>query len=173
VFARGIAGFVACALLLAGCGGDESPATQQTMAASSTAESTPSAPASSPTPTESAQGTSIKLAKSQFGPVLFDATGQAIYLFDKEKSSTPQCYGECAEAWPPVVTESAPAAVTGVRAELLGTTARTDGSTQVTYAGHPLYFYAHEGKNVVLCHNVREYGGLWLAVTGSGEAAPH
>jgi hypothetical protein len=41
----------------------------------------------------------------------------------------------------------------------------------VTYAGHPLYYYAHEGKTQVLCHDVREFGGLWLAVTPSGEAA--
>jgi len=55
--------------------------------------------------------------------------------------------------------------------DLLGTTPRTDGSTQVTYAGHPLYYYAHEGKNVVTCHNVNEFGGLWLAVTPTGQAA--
>ena len=50
-----------------------------------------------------------------------------------------------------------------------GTT--VDGSTQVTYAGHPLYYYAHEGKNQVTCHNVSEFGGLWLVVTPTGQAA--
>ena len=57
-------------------------------------------------------------------------------------------------------------------ANLLGTTTRSDGARQVTYAGHPLYFYAHEGKNQVLCHDVREYGGLWLVVTPKGPPAP-
>ena len=72
-----------------------------------------------------------------------------------------------------MLTDGAPAASAGVSAELLGTTPRTDGTTQVTYAGHPLYFYANEGKNVVLCHDVLEFGGLWLAVTASGEPVPH
>lgn len=48
---------------------------------------------------------------------------------------------------------------------------RADGGTQVTYDGRPLYYYAHEGKNVVECHNIREFGGLWLAVTPSGKPA--
>jgi predicted lipoprotein with Yx(FWY)xxD motif len=104
--------------------------------------------------------------------ILFDKTGQAIYLFDKEKSSTSACYGACAEAWPPVVTTGRPVAVGGVKQSLLGTTKRTDGTTQVTYGGHPLYYYAHEGKNEVKCHNITGFGGLWLVVTATGEAAP-
>jgi hypothetical protein len=70
-------------------------------------------------------------------------------------------------------TDSArtPQAVGAVRAELLGTVARDDGSTQVTCAGHPLYFYAHEGPGQVLCHDVVEFGGRWLAVTPEGTAA--
>ena len=58
------------------------------------------------------------------------------------------------------------------RPGLLGTTTRADGTTQVTYAGHPLYFYAHEGKRQVLCHNIEEYGGLWLVVQPDGKPAP-
>jgi predicted lipoprotein with Yx(FWY)xxD motif len=54
----------------------------------------------------------------------------------------------------------------------LGTTRRSDGSTQVTYAGHPLYFYAHEGKYEVLCHDFFEYGGTWFAIARDGERAP-
>jgi predicted lipoprotein with Yx(FWY)xxD motif len=103
--------------------------------------------------------------------MLFDASGQAIYLFDKERTGAPACYGACAKAWPPVLTEGRPRGVGDVRARLLGTTKRRDGSLQVTYGGHPLYFYAHEGKNEVLCHNVAEFGGLWLVVTPAGEAA--
>jgi predicted lipoprotein with Yx(FWY)xxD motif len=60
-----------------------------------------------------------------------------------------------------------------VGSELLGTTRRSDGAIQVTYAGHPLYFYAHEGKHQVLCHNVKEFGGTWLAVQQDGDPAPH
>ena len=103
--------------------------------------------------------------------MLFDRLGQAIYLFDREATRRAECYGACAKAWPPVLTKGAPRASGDVRAALLGTTERDDGSTQITYAGHPLYYYAHEGPNQVLCHNVREFGGLWLVVTPAGEPA--
>jgi predicted lipoprotein with Yx(FWY)xxD motif len=111
-------------------------------------------------------------ANSNFGAILFDGTGQAIYLFDKERSATPDCYDACAAAWPPVLTKGSPKALGAVKTSLLGTTKRTDGTTQVTYGGHPLYFYAHEGKNEVKCHNVQGFGGLWLVVTAAGKAAP-
>ena len=103
--------------------------------------------------------------------MLYDASGQPIYLFDAEATSRPECYGECAQAWPPVLTKGKPRAQGEVRADLLGTTRRRDGSTQITYAGHPLYFYAHEGKYQVLCHNVDEFGGTWLVVKPDGKPA--
>jgi predicted lipoprotein with Yx(FWY)xxD motif len=117
-----------------------------------------------------ANGTAIKLADSQYGKVLFDRAGQAIYLFDKEKSDRSDCYDACAAAWPPVLTDGKPQAAAGIDASLLGTTRRNDGKEQVTYNGHPLYYYAHEGRNEVRCHNVREFGGLWLALDGKGNA---
>ena len=45
------------------------------------------------------------------------------------------------------------------------------GTRQVTYGGHPLYFYAHEGKYQVLCHDVEEFGGTWLVVRPDGTPA--
>ncbi len=105
--------------------------------------------------------------------MLYDASGQAIYLFDAERSSQPECYGECAEDWPPVLTMGEPQAKRSVQSKLLGTTRRSDGARQVTYAGRPLYFYAHEGKYQVLCHDVEEYGGTWLVVQPDGDPAPH
>lgn len=119
-----------------------------------------------------ASQTTIKTGASDFGAILYDATGQAIYIWEVEKSSQPQCYGDCEQAWPPVLTDGAPVAAGQVDAALLGSTSRTDGSRQVTYAGHPLYFYAHEGKNEVKCHNIRTHGGLWWVVTPEGRAAP-
>ena len=104
--------------------------------------------------------------------MLFDQPGQAIYLFERETTGSPDCYGDCAIAWPPVLTTGTPQATGGVRADLLGTTPRNDGGTQVTYAGHPLYYYAHEGRHQVLCHDVTEFGGRWLVVTPEGVPAP-
>jgi predicted lipoprotein with Yx(FWY)xxD motif len=112
----------------------------------------------------------VVAADSQYGSVLFDAEQQAIYLFDKETSDTSRCYGACAEAWPPVLTEGNPRAGEGVDAKLLGTTERDDGSTQVTYRDHPLYYYVHDPPGEVFCHEVEEFGGLWLVVDPSGEA---
>jgi predicted lipoprotein with Yx(FWY)xxD motif len=176
---RTIALFTACGLIVAGCGsqsGAEAPPPSATSVSSSVHPSTgrsTSGGAQTPSPgIPAGSGTHIKGASSDFGTILFDATGQAIYLFGKENSSSPACYGPCAQAWPPVVTTGRPVAVAGVKQSLLGTTTRADGTTQVTYGGHPLYFYAHEGKNEVKCHNIDEFGGLWLAVTPAGEAAP-
>lgn len=117
-------------------------------------------------------GVVVTIAASPFGPVLFDRTGQAIYIFDAEKTSKPRCYGECVDAWPPVLTTGRPIAGGAVRQDLLGVTSRSDGTTQATYDGKPLYFYAHEGKHQVLCHNVTEFGGRWLAITAAADPAP-
>ena len=162
------------ALTLVACGDDDD-------GASGDSESPPAAEAPAETPEEPAtkedesapeSGTTVKIADSDFGPMLFDDGDQAIYLFDKETDSRSQCYDDCAEEWPPVLTEGAPQAGAGAKAGLLGTTKRRDGTTQVTYNGHPLYFYAHEDPGQVLCHNVEGFGGLWLVVTPEGEAAP-
>jgi predicted lipoprotein with Yx(FWY)xxD motif len=163
-------GASAGALLLAGCGGDDGDDSGETAGGAATIEAaapTTTAPAA---PGSAAAGTTIKAGDSQFGHVLFDGDDQAIYYFDKESRSKSECYGECAEAWPPVLTEGEPQAGAGVQQRLLGATQRDDGTTQVTYDGHPLYLYAHEGPNQVTCHDVSEFGGLWLAVQPNGQA---
>jgi predicted lipoprotein with Yx(FWY)xxD motif len=157
-------------VLAAGCGGDDDDdqsASGDTTAATEAAAPTTTEPASQP---GGGAGTTVKTADSQYGGVLFGGDDQAIYYFDKESGSKSECYGACAEAWPPVLTEGAPQAEDVVQAGLLGITERDDGTTQVTYDGHPLYYYAHEGPSEVTCHNVNEFGGLWLAVHPNGEA---
>jgi predicted lipoprotein with Yx(FWY)xxD motif len=162
-----LTGAATCAVLLAGCGGDDDDDSGGSAAATSPATT-------AQTQTEAAapvaKGTTIKNGDSQFGTVLFDGDDQAIYYFDRESGSKSECYGECAAAWPPVLTEGEPQAGAGIEQGLLGTTPRDDGTTQVTYDGHPLYLYAHEGPNQVTCHDVSEFGGLWLAVQPSGQA---
>jgi len=158
-------------LLVIGCA---TPSMSQPTPANSAAPSTASSPPPTPpalSPSPKPAGTAIIAADSDFGLILHDASGQPIYLFDAEAGSRPECYGMCADAWPPVLTKGKPYASGAVRSNLLGTTPRTDGSTQITYAGHPLYFYAHEGKYQVLCHNVTEFGGTWLVVKPNGKPA--
>jgi predicted lipoprotein with Yx(FWY)xxD motif len=118
------------------------------------------------------RGATIALNESQFGPMLVDSRKQAIYIFEKDPNGETVCYGECAEAWPPVFTKGDPRAGEGVRDSLLGTVKRRDGRLQVTYAGKPLYFYAHEDPGVVLCHNVNLNGGLWWVVGPDGKRRP-
>ncbi len=162
-------------LLLAGCA-ESSPEPAPTADSSEASESpvadSPSEQSASPEPS-ARPGTRIIVRPSDYGPMLFDARGQAIYLFDREATPKPRCYDACAEAWPPVLTEGDPVAAGHARPGLLGTTRRSDGARQVTYGGHPLYFYAHEEPGQVLCHDIEEFGGRWLVVTPAGDAAPH
>jgi predicted lipoprotein with Yx(FWY)xxD motif len=116
----------------------------------------PSAQAREPT------GKVIHARSSNYGRVLFDGAGRVAYAFTKETGATPQCYGECAKAWPPVLTKGHPRARRGAAQGKLGTTRRTDGRTQVTYDGHPLYYWYGDGPGQIGCQNASEFGGLWL-----------
>lgn len=168
--ARRLVPLLAVALLV-GCGGD-SP--------SEAAQEPPSAPpATAADVTQAAApvsatvlGTKIISARTRFGRMLFDSRKQAIYIFQKDRRNRTNCYGACARAWPPVYTKGAPRAASGVRSSLLGTIRRRDGRRQVTYAGKPLYFYAHEDPGQVLCHNVFLNGGLWWVVGVDGKRRP-
>jgi predicted lipoprotein with Yx(FWY)xxD motif len=118
-----------------------------------------------------ANGTRVKVVSSNFGRVIADGKGEAFYLFDKESSKKPRCYGACASVWPPVLTKGKPVAGKGTEQSLLGTTRRSNGKLQVTYAGHPLYYYVDDSPGTILCHDVEEFGGLWLVVKPNGQAA--
>ena len=114
------------------------------------------------------KGTVVKVVSSEYGPVVADRKGEAFYLFDKEKGKKSECYGDCATAWPPLLTKGTPRAGKGAKQKLLGTTKRRSGRLQVTYAGHPLYYYKDDTPGNILCQNVDEFGGLWLVVKPNG-----
>jgi predicted lipoprotein with Yx(FWY)xxD motif len=118
------------------------------------------------------RGTKLRVRRSQFGRMLFDSERQAIYIFERDRKRRSVCYGACARAWPPVLTAGAPVAGKGVRAGLLGTVRRRGGKRQVTYAGRPLYYYAHEEPGEVRCHNVNLNGGFWWVVGPAGKRRP-
>ncbi len=165
-------------LVFAGCGGDDGGSDSGSGAADSSAkaedEQTGAATKTDEAESEtgratSGKGTAVALGDSQFGQILFDSKRQAIYIFERDQENRSNCYGDCAEAWPPVFTEGKPRAGKGVDRTLLGTTKRRDGKLQVTYAGKPLYFYAHEGPGEVKCHNVNLNGGFWWVLDADGE----
>jgi predicted lipoprotein with Yx(FWY)xxD motif len=116
--------------------------------------------------------TEVELRKSKFGKVLFAGNGRVVYLFTSDTFGTSNCSGACANAWPPFIARGKLVAAEGVNKKLLGRTTRPDGRRQVTYNGHPLYFYVHDPKGQILCHNVFEFGGDWLVVQKSGNPAP-
>ncbi len=154
---------VAGVLTLAGCGDSDDSAAPRKPPAGDDATAAPA-----PAPAPAKKGTAITLGDSDFGTMLFDSNEQAIYIFENDKQGETVCYGECAEAWPPVFTDGKPEAGDGVKDALLGTVKRRDGRLQVTYADKPLYFYAHEEPGQVLCHNVDLNGGLWWVVGPDG-----
>ena len=131
-------------------------------------------PVSKPVPSETAKakrrtGKRVTIHGSDYGKILADGRGRALYLFthDDERS---RCYGDCAKAWPPFLTKGAPRAGDRVKQKLLGTVRRSDGKRQVTYHGHPLYYYVGDDEpGEVLCQAVLEYGGYWYVVRRSGE----
>jgi predicted lipoprotein with Yx(FWY)xxD motif len=122
--------------------------------------------------TAGAAGTAITVRSSEYGRMLFGPNRQAVYIFQRDRRNRSRCYGECAREWPPVYTMGEPRARHGVRKSLLGTTKRRDGRRQVTYAGKPLYYYAHEGPGEVECHNVNLNGGLWWVIGPNGKRRP-
>ena len=88
----------------------------------------------------------IKLSHTALGDVLVDSQGMTLYMFTPDTSSTSACYGPCAAVWPPLTLNGKLRAAIGLQTPLLGTIQRTDGSTQITYGGHPLYYFAKDAK---------------------------
>lgn len=106
------------------------------------------------------------------GMVLVDSKGMTLYDFHKDKGTASSCYGACAEAWPPVLTEGAPKPSNGTDASLLGVTTRKDGTEQATYDGHPLYGFVGDKKpGEANGNDVSAFGGQWYALKGSGKEA--
>ena len=102
------------------------------------------------------------------GEFLVDAEGMTLYLFTNDSEGTSNCYDGCAASWPPLLTGGEPEAGDGVDATLLGTTERTDGTTQVTYNGLPLYFFASDQSTGDT--SGQGVGGVWYVVSPEGEA---
>jgi predicted lipoprotein with Yx(FWY)xxD motif len=104
------------------------------------------------------------------GTALVDGTGHALYLFDADTGTTSTCTGACAQVWPPLLAgDAAPGATGGAQAALLGTSQRADGTSQVTYAGHPLYRFAGDtGPGEVRGQGIHNFGGGWYVVAPDG-----
>ena len=138
------------ALVVAGCGGGDDVAKA----------------ASKP----SAASTSIGVSEvGGLGKILVDSEGRTVYLFEKDTGPMSTCFGVCASAWPPVTVNGMPSAGTGVDESMLGTTKRPDGTMQVTYNGHPLYYYAVDQKpGDAIGQNIDGFGAEWYVLSQAG-----
>jgi predicted lipoprotein with Yx(FWY)xxD motif len=149
----GAALLAALTVALAACGGDDG-----------TGSGTAATAAPATTAAQEA-GAAVAVATGRLGKILVDADGRTLYAFTKDKGDQSVCSGECASNWP-ALTGTATAG-TGVQAALLSTSKQANGTTQVTYGGRPLYYFAGDAKPGDT--NGQGVGNVWFAVTADGE----
>jgi predicted lipoprotein with Yx(FWY)xxD motif len=152
-----VGALLAVALLAAACSSSPSGASSTT----------------APTKTQAQSGTqtTVNVATvGSLGQVLTGPDGHTLYLLTTEKDGSIQCTGSCAAIWPPLLVtgSSTPSAASGTTGAV-GTVARPGGGTQVTYDGHPLYYYASDSASGQA--NGQGIDGVWFAVTPAGSAA--
>ncbi len=163
---------IASALILSACGAPaaasapvvtSAPAMTQAPAAATAAPAT-AAPVVTPTGPATVNVTS----NAKFGSILTDDKGMTLYLFLNDTGTSSTCSGACINNWPALLTNGSPVAGSGVDATKLGTTMRADGSTQVTYNGHPLYYFAKDTASGDT--NGQGIKSVWYVVSPSGDA---
>ena len=110
----------------------------------------------------------VKTRSGSLGTFLVGPNGRTLYLFTNDTTTKSTCYDACAQAWPPLLTTGKPKAAAKARASLLGTTKRRDGKRQVTYKGHPLYYYTPDRKAGDTTG--QKVGGVWFVVSRTGRA---
>ncbi len=188
---RLLAGTALLALAMAACGGADTAAqdgepTEAAAPATTAAEESTTAPATddaatAPATDETAAATeeatdaeatqqaagevTVMVSESDLGEILVDGEGMTLYLFTNDTEDSSACYDDCAATWPPLEGEAT--AGEGVDEALLGTIERDDGSTQVTYGGHPLYYFAPDEASGDI--NGQGVGGVWFVVDPAGE----
>jgi predicted lipoprotein with Yx(FWY)xxD motif len=156
------------ALAATACSSGASPGSTAAPAASSAQPGSPAAAATG-SPGMAARTIDLRSVSGIPGQFLADGNGRTLYLFEADKSSASTCTGACAAAWPPVTASAMPMAGGGVSQSLVGTTKRTDGTEQVTYNGHPLYYFAADtGSGMAKGQGSKAFGGGWYVLNAKG-----
>ena len=159
---------VAGALVLAACGGSS---TSSSSGSGSTPSPGPAKPGASTTSNSPGAASVVGTKTSSLGTFLVDGNGRALYLWEADAGSKSSCSGACAQAWPPLTATTTPKATGAVKASLLGTIKRADGSREVTYAGHPLYTFAGDTRaGQTTGQGSNGFGAPWWVVTPGGQA---
>jgi predicted lipoprotein with Yx(FWY)xxD motif len=108
----------------------------------------------------------------EVGKVIVDSKGFTLYYFEKDQGGKSACYGACAKAWPPYT--GTPKAEGGAMSSEMGTTKRSDGTVQVTYAGWPLYTFEGDSKpGEANGTDSKAFGASWYPLHPNGEKAGH
>jgi predicted lipoprotein with Yx(FWY)xxD motif len=157
--ACGVGALVAMTSLIAACGSGSSShgSTSAGGASASTRSSASAVPAE------------IGTATGPDGTYLTGSSGRAVYQWVGDSDRKSNCSQDCAAAWPPVITTAAPIPAGRVVASELGTITRPDGSTQVTYNGHPLYYFVLDaGPGTTKGQGSDSFGARWWLVAPSG-----
>ena len=158
------------AVAVAGCGGSSNSSGESAYGGG---ESTATSKSTSSEASGGGAATiAVKNLGGEVGSVLVDSKGFTLYYFKKDKGGKSACYGGCAAVWPPLTTEGAPKGMGGVQASMLGTTKRSDGTVEVTYAGWPLYTYEADKKpGEANGTDVKSFGASWYPLHANGEKA--
>ena len=112
----------------------------------------------------------VKVGNSSLGRILVDGRGRSLYLFEKDRRGHSACSGACATYWPPLLTKTNPIARGGAKQSLLGVIRRSDGTKQVTYAGHPLYRFVQDTKpGQTRGEGSQDFGAGWDVLSPAGK----
>jgi predicted lipoprotein with Yx(FWY)xxD motif len=163
-------------LAFAGCGSSSNSGKTEASGYPSSTTST-SATAAGTSATSSAggstgSGTVVTTVHTSLGTILAAGPKRlTVYLFAADTGSTSTCSEACAGVWPPVTTTGSPKAEGGAVAADLATTTRTGGTKQVTYKGHPLYYYVSDQQSgETTGQGINSYGALWWVLSAAGTA---
>jgi predicted lipoprotein with Yx(FWY)xxD motif len=116
----------------------------------------------------SASAVTLKTASSPLGSILVDQDGKTLYLFEADSKNKSNCSGGCLDLWPPIMANGKATAGSGVSAGMIGA---ATGSSQVTYAGHPLYWFSGDTKaGDTNGEGLDDFGGEWYAISPAGTA---
>jgi predicted lipoprotein with Yx(FWY)xxD motif len=160
---------------LAGCGGGEKKSgssSGESAAAGGGAYATPKTSASKTAAASTGErATVIGKSNPTLGTILAAGPKRlTVYMFASDHGASSTCYGACASAWPPVTTTSGAKGAAGVSASKLGTITRREGVKQVTYAGHPLYYYAADhSEGDIFGQGITSFGAAWYVLSPGGK----
>ena len=157
---------IVAVLVAAGCGGSSSSGASSSPAGHAGYGYTPQTAGTA----SGAAAAEVGVANSNLGHIVVNGTTRTLYVFEKDSNGRSACYGPCASYWPPLLSKGKPIALSGTNMGLIGTTRRTDGTEQVTYAGHPVYEYAGDTKpGQTTGEGLTDFGAAWVAISPTGE----